>query len=91
MTIANNFVTDKNSGEVMTVGWVQNLIKPVKLSLNVEKYFSFLNRLQLIPVIRTMLSSICLNKTKLGQYFSIKLRYFCWQRFKFPRMMGFCA
>lgn len=37
MTIANNFVTDKNSGEVMTVGWVQNLIKTVELYLCAEE------------------------------------------------------
>lgn len=55
-----------------------------------DKYFSFLNHLQLSPVIRTTLSRTCLNKNKLGQYLSINFPYF-WQCFKFPGMMGFCA
>lgn len=40
MTIANNFVTDKNSGEVMTVGWVQNLIKTVELCVWRKKRYT---------------------------------------------------
>lgn len=41
MTIANNFVTDKNSGEVMTVGWVKNLTKTAKLFHCGQIFFFF--------------------------------------------------
>lgn len=47
MTIANNFVTDKNSGEVMTVGWVQNLVKTIELCVQEKN----IHHLQPIAVI----------------------------------------
>lgn len=70
MTIANNFVTDKNSGEVMTVGWVQSLYKSCQTP-NVVKKKNILNTCNLLLLLVLFFQEAALVESMLVSTFYI--------------------